>query len=52
MPSDAIVVGAGIAGLSAAWGLAQGGAKVTVIDMASVFGGHAVAGPGESRLRS
>ncbi len=46
-PADAIVVGAGIAGLAAAWELAQGGAKVTVIDMASVFGGHAVMATGD-----
>ncbi len=45
-PPDAIVVGAGLAGLSAAWELAQGGAKVTVLDMASVFGGHAVMAEG------
>src|SRR5947208_170858 len=40
--SDVIVVGAGISGLSAALDLARGGATVTVIDMSSVFGGHAV----------
>jgi len=40
--ADAIVVGAGIAGLSAAVELARGGAKVIVIDMNSVGGGHAV----------
>ena len=45
--SDAIVVGAGIAGLSAAWELAQGGAMVVVVDMASVFGGHAVMATGD-----
>lgn len=44
---DAIVVGAGIAGLCAAWELAQGGAKVVVVDMASVFGGHAVMATGD-----
>jgi uncharacterized protein len=45
--SDAIVVGSGIAGLSAAYELAKGGARVTVIDMASVFGGHAVMATGD-----
>lgn len=45
-PPDVIVVGAGISGLSAALDLGRGGAKVTVIDMASVFGGHAVMSQG------
>jgi len=40
--TDVIVVGAGIAGLSAALESAQRGASAMVIDMASVFGGHAV----------
>ena len=40
--SDVIVVGAGISGLSAALEAARGGATVTVVDMWSVFGGHAV----------
>jgi flavocytochrome c len=44
---DAIVVGSGIAGLSAAYELANGGARVLVIDMASVFGGHAVMATGD-----
>ncbi|HLJ11710.1 MAG TPA: FAD-dependent oxidoreductase, partial [Planctomycetaceae bacterium] len=48
--SDAIVVGAGISGLSAALDLARGGAKVTVIDMSSVFGGHAVMSQGSLSL--
>lgn len=43
---DVIVVGAGISGLSAALELGRGGAKVTVIDMSSVFGGHAVMSQG------
>lgn len=44
--SDAIVVGAGISGLSAALELARGGASVTILDMSSVFGGHAVMSQG------
>jgi len=44
---DAIVVGSGIAGLSAAYEPAKGGAKVSDIDMASVFGGHAVMATGD-----
>lgn len=43
---DVIVVGAGISGLSAALDLGRSGAKVTVIDMSSVFGGHAVMSQG------
>ncbi len=45
--TDAIVVGSGIAGLSAAYELGKGGAAVTVVDMASVFGGHAVMATGD-----
>src|SRR5262249_23048010 len=41
-----IVVGAGISGLAAALDLGRGGAKVTVVDMSSVFGGHAVMSQG------
>lgn len=44
--ADVIIVGAGISGLSAALELGRSGAKVTVIDMASVFGGHAVMSQG------
>ena len=44
--ADVIIVGAGISGLSAALDLGRGGAKVTVIDMSSVFGGHAVMSQG------
>lgn len=41
-PPDIIVVGAGIAGLSTALEAARGGARVTVVELSSVFGGHAV----------
>ena len=44
--TDVIVVGAGIAGLSAALEAARGGASVAVIDMWSIFGGHAVMAEG------
>jgi flavocytochrome c len=40
--ADVIVVGAGIAGLSSALEAARGGATVLVVDMWSIFGGHAV----------
>lgn len=40
--ADVIIVGASIAGLSAAWEAGSRGARVLVVDMASVFGGHAV----------
>lgn len=40
--ADVIVVGAGLAGLSAAIDAAAGGADVLVIDMNSVFGGHGI----------
>ena len=43
---DAIVVGSGISGLSAALDLARGNATVCLIDMSSVFGGHAVMSQG------
>lgn len=43
---SAIVVGAGISGLTAALELTRGGADVTLIDMSSVFGGHAVMSQG------
>ena len=39
---DVVIVGAGISGLTAALELGRGGANVMVVDMASVFGGHAV----------
>jgi len=41
-----IVVGAGISGLTTALELGRGGAEVTVVDMSSVFGGHAVMSQG------
>ena len=41
-----LVVGAGISGMSAALELGRAGADVTVIDMSSVFGGHAVMSQG------
>ncbi|MFQ5734745.1 MAG: FAD-dependent oxidoreductase [Planctomycetaceae bacterium] len=43
---DVIVVGAGISGLTAALELGRSGARVLVIDMSSVFGGHAVMSQG------
>jgi uncharacterized protein len=42
LESDVVIIGAGVGGLSAALEAGRGGARVTVIDMASVFGGHAV----------
>ena len=44
--ADAVIVGAGIAGLSTAVEIAQGGGDVLVVDMSSVFGGHAVSAHG------
>ena len=41
-----IVVGAGISGLTTALELGRGGASVMVVDMSSVFGGHAVMSQG------
>ena len=40
--AEVIVVGTGISGLSAALEAARGGARVRVVEMSSVFGGHAV----------
>lgn len=48
--TDVIVVGAGISGLSAALELGRSGARVTVIDMSSMFGGHAVMSQGSVSL--
>jgi succinate dehydrogenase/fumarate reductase flavoprotein subunit len=44
--ADAIIVGAGPGGLAAALEAARGGARIVVIDVASVFGGHAVVSEG------
>ncbi|MEZ6032225.1 MAG: FAD-dependent oxidoreductase [Planctomycetaceae bacterium] len=48
--ADVIVVGAGISGLATALDLGRGGAKVMVVDMASVFGGHAVMSQGSTSI--
>ncbi|MEE8160049.1 MAG: FAD-dependent oxidoreductase, partial [Acidobacteriota bacterium] len=40
--ADLLIVGAGPSGLSAALDAAQQGARVTVVDMWSIFGGHGV----------
>ena len=40
--ADVVIVGAGISGVSAALEAARGGASVLVVDMWSIFGGHAV----------
>ena len=39
---DVLIIGAGLAGLSAAIDAASAGARVLVIDMNSVFGGHGI----------
>src|SRR3954447_329095 len=41
-----VVIGAGIAGLTTALEAARGGATVAVVDVASIFGGHAVMSEG------
>ncbi len=46
VPPRVVVVGAGLSGLSAALELADGGARVVVVDMSSVYGGHAVMSQG------
>jgi succinate dehydrogenase/fumarate reductase flavoprotein subunit len=48
--SDLIIVGAGLAGLSAALEAGRSGAKVLVIDEASIFGGHAIMSEGEVNI--
>jgi succinate dehydrogenase/fumarate reductase flavoprotein subunit len=40
--ADVLIVGAGLAGLSAAIDAANAGARVLVVDMNSVFGGHGI----------
>src|SRR5439155_7282062 len=40
--ADVVIVGAGIAGLSAALEAATAGASVLVVDMSTVGGGHAI----------
>ena len=42
MDADAIVVGAGLSGLSAAVEMGRSGVRVLVVDENSVAGGHAV----------
>lgn len=44
--TDVVIVGAGISGLSAALELGRAGADVVVLDMSSVYGGHAVMSQG------
>ena len=44
--TDVVIVGAGISGLSAALDLGRHGLRVTVLDMSSSFGGHAVMSQG------
>ncbi|MDP6444505.1 MAG: FAD-dependent oxidoreductase, partial [Pirellulaceae bacterium] len=43
---DVVIVGAGVSGLSAALELGRAGVDVLVVDMSSVFGGHAVMSQG------
>lgn len=45
-PVDIVVIGAGIGGLSVAWEAGRHGLRVAVVDMFSVFGGHAVMSEG------
>ena len=46
LKADVVIVGSGISGLTAALEAGRAGANVTVIDMWSVFGGHAVMSSG------
>jgi predicted oxidoreductase len=48
--ADLIIVGSGLAGLSAAVEAGRSGAKVLVVDEASIFGGHAVMSEGELNI--
>lgn len=50
--ADVIIIGAGLAGLSAAIDAANGGAEVLVIDMNSVFGGHGIQSGGVAIVNS
>ncbi len=50
--ADIIVVGAGLAGLSAAIDAANAGARVLVVDMNSVFGGHGIQSGGVAFVNS
>ena len=47
---DLIIVGSGLAGLSAALEAGRSGAKVLVVDEASIFGGHAIMSEGELNI--
>ncbi len=44
--ADVLIIGAGISGLSAAYEAARAGRSVLVVDMLSVFGGHAIISTG------
>ena len=44
--ADVLIIGAGIAGLSAAFEAARAGRSVLIVDMFSVFGGHAIISTG------
>jgi predicted oxidoreductase len=48
--ADLIIVGSGLAGLSAAVEAGRSGAKVLVVDEASIFGGHAIMSEGELNI--
>jgi succinate dehydrogenase/fumarate reductase flavoprotein subunit len=52
LDADVIVVGAGLAGLSAAIDAASSGAEVLIIDMNSVFGGHGIQSGGVAVVNS
>lgn len=48
--AEVIVVGAGLSGLTTALELGRAGVRVLVLDMASVFGGHAVMANGDLNI--